>query len=77
MKYTEWKSEVVWYLERARSWKNSKYRQEREYANYLLRFFFGTSDVDVTKPWDWSNETWKAVKARQELPMPTNIYLYG
>lgn len=69
----EWKTQALWYLIRCKNWKNSKYRQEREYAHYLERFFFGDGELSF----DCKNETFRMRMERHELPMPTNIYLYG
>lgn len=69
----DWKKEALWYILRARDWMGSPYRQEREYARYLKRFFFGDGEITF----DGNNETWQERKKNLELPMPTNIYLYG
>ena len=68
----EWKKEAAIYIFRARKWENSKYRQEREYAAYVKRFFFGEGNITF----EGNNETWKKRKAERSLPMPVNVYLY-
>lgn len=68
----EWKAEALWFILRAKKWANSPYRQEREYAGYVKRFFFGDGEITF----DGNNATWQERKTNRELPMPTNIYLY-
>lgn len=68
----EWKVEALWYILRSKEWSKSPYRQEREYADYLRRFFFGDEEISF----DGHNEVWKKRKATLDLPMPTNVYLY-
>ena len=69
----EWKTKALGYLIRMKEWRNSPYRQEREYSNYLKRFFFGECEPTL----DGKNETWQKRRKMRELPMSTNMYLYG
>lgn len=69
----EWKTQALGYILRAKEWADSPYRQEREYASYLKRFFFGDGEITF----NGKNDTWKMRAERLDLPMPANIYLYG
>ena len=56
----------AFYKERAEEWKNSEYRREKEYADYLNAFFYLDGIVDGMP-----------LKARENLletPMSYNIY---
>ena len=68
----EWKVKALWYIQRARQWRDSPYRREREYADYIRRFLFGDGEITF----DGNNDTWKERKKNLELPMPTNVYMY-
>lgn len=72
MDVREWKVEALWYIKRAREWADSPYRREREYAGYIKRFLFGDGEITF----DGKNETWQMRKAKRELPMPTNVYMW-
>ncbi len=69
----EWKVEAGRYILMAKKYLDSKYRRDREYGNYVKRFFFG--DDEIT--WDGNNEVWKERKAALQLPMPYNTYFMG
>lgn len=68
----EWKKEALWYLIHINKWKDSPYRQEREYAGYVKRFFFGDDEA-----WDLDSPVWKEKQERRKLPLSPTEYLIG
>ena len=67
-----WKVDALWFLDCMNKWKDSPYRQEREYAGYVKRFFFGDDDA-----WNLNSLVWKSRKENGELPMSPTVYLIG
>lgn len=67
-----WKVLALVYLNCYSRDNKSECRQDREYAGYIKRFFFGDADF-----FDLECETWKTRQDARELPMPKNIYLYA
>ena len=72
MSYREWETKVLWYYIKMYEWEDSRYRKEREYANYIKRFLFGDGEIEFLE-----NETWKKRAEGRELPMPPLIYMAG
>lgn len=69
---SEYRRKARGYVSRIKPNMESKDWNDRAYAMYLRRFFFGTSGIIS---YTYAGNTWKMREAKRELPLSKEQYL--
>lgn len=69
----EWKNEALRYVLMAKKMKESEYRRDQEYANYLQEFFFGEDEINL----NCTSKKWVERMENRQLPLSYAHYYCG